>query len=241
MNELLDLVTGLPIELVYLLLGAGAALENIFPPVPADTFAALGGFLAGRDVLTPWRVFVVTWSANVASALVVYGIGHRYGRSFFEVGLGRYVLREHQLARMRRFYRRWGTFAIFFTRFVPGLRAVVPAFAGVSDQPLLPVALPLMVASAIWYGVLVAAGVMAGRNLELLASWLGHANTTLLVVATVLFALVGWWWWASRHPEEGEEDEGGGEHADGTSDPGAVGADDRPDGGGNAAGRGSVA
>lgn len=205
MRELLALFAGLPIELVYLLLGAGAALENIFPPVPADTFAALGGFLAGRGVLTPWVVFVVTWSANVVSALVVYWVGHRYGRTFFETGMGRYVLREHQLVRMQGFYRRWGTFAIFFTRFVPGLRAVVPAFAGVSDQPLLPVALPLAVASAIWYGVLVAAGVMAGRNLELLASWLGHVNTTLLVVATILFALVGWWWWASRHPD----DEGG--------------------------------
>lgn len=241
MSELLDLVTGLPIEVVYLLLGAGAALENIFPPVPADTFAALGGFLAGRNVLTPWSVFVVTWSANVASALVVYGIGHRYGRSFFEVGLGRYVLREHQLARMQRFYRRWGTFAIFFTRFVPGLRAVVPAFAGVSDQPLLPVALPLAVASAIWYGVLVAAGVMAGRNLELLASWLGRVNTTLLIVATILFALLGWWWWTSRHPDDEEEGEDGGEHGDGMSDSEAAGADDGPAGDGNAAGRGSVA
>jgi len=238
MNELLDFFTGLPLELVYLLLGAGAAMENIFPPVPADTFAALGGFLAGRDVLTPWVVFVVTWSANVVSALVVYGIGHRYGRTFFETGMGRYVLREHQLARMQSFYRRWGTFAIFFTRFVPGLRAVVPAFAGVSDQPLLPVALPLVVASAIWYGVLVAAGVMAGRNLELLASWLGRANTTLVIVATILFALVGWWWWASRHPDDEAE---GADGADGADGAGGAGADDGPDGDGDAAGQGSGA
>ena len=53
--------------LIYLVLGVGSALENIFPPLPADTFVLLGGFLAGKGRATPWTVFVVTWLANVAS------------------------------------------------------------------------------------------------------------------------------------------------------------------------------
>ena len=198
MTRILALLTGLPPLLVYVLLGAGAALENLVPPVPADTFVLLGGFLAARGAADPWLVWVVTWAFNVGSALLVYWMGHRYGRTFFEVGMGRHVLNQHQMERMRHFYSRFGVAAVFFTRFLPGLRAVVPAFAGVSHQRFLPVALPVALASALWYGALVWLGVLAGRNLERIVGWVGHANRALLAVAVVLVAAVVWWWVHSR-------------------------------------------
>ena len=43
LEKLLSLATGIPPGLIYLLLGAGAAIENLFPPVPSDTFVLLGG------------------------------------------------------------------------------------------------------------------------------------------------------------------------------------------------------
>ena len=203
MDALIDSVVGLPPALVYVVLGLGSAVENLFPPVPADTFILLGGFLAGRGRLDAWTVFAVTWACNVASALVVYGIGHRYGRSFFELGMGRHILHEGQLERMRAFYRRWGTYAIFFTRFLPGFRAVVPVFAGVSHQRFLPVALPLATASALWYAVLVWLGATTARNLDTLLGWLAGANRVLLIAAAVLAVAVGAWWWRTRRRRGG--------------------------------------
>lgn len=201
MDAVLAFLSGLPPAVVYALLGAGAALENLLPPVPADTFVLLGGFLAGRTAaVDAWMVFLVTWGCNVASALAVYGVGHRHGRTFFEEGLGRKVLTPPQLRRMRRFYQRWGTPAIFLARFLPGLRAVVPAFAGVSHQPFLPVAVPVALASAIWYGVLVWLGATAGRNLDTLVGWLADTNRVLLAVALAVGVAVGVWWWRSRRP-----------------------------------------
>ena len=168
------------------------------PPVPADTFVLLGGFLAARGAANPWVVWGATWACNVTSALAVYGIGHRFGRTFFEEGLGRHALNDHQLTRMASFYRRFGVAAVFFTRFLPGLRAVVPAFAGVSHQRLLPVAVPLALASAIWYGALVWLGTVAGRNLERIVGWVEDANLLLLIVAGALFAGIAWWWIRTR-------------------------------------------
>lgn len=205
-EALMTLVEGLPSAAVYGLLGAGAAVENLFPPVPADTFVLLGGFLAGRGTLEVWPVFLVTWGCNVLTALLVYAVGHRYGRGFFEEGLGRRILTAEQLRRMRSFYDRWGTPAIFLARFLPGLRAVVPAFAGVSHQRFLPVAVPVLVASAIWYGGLVWVGATTARNLEGIVSWLGHTNRVLLALSLVLAALVGAWWYRSRFREGGQEE-----------------------------------
>jgi membrane protein DedA with SNARE-associated domain len=202
-DSLLAWVTSLPSELVYLVLGAGAAVENVVPAVPADTFVLLGGFLAAlRPSLDPKWVFLSTWLFNVASAMAMYRVGHTHGRSFFESGWGRHLLNPRQMERMRLFYRTWGSVAIFFTRFLPGLRAVVPVFAGVSHQRFLSVLLPLTLASGIWYGGLVWAGMVAGRNLDRVRALFGNVNTVLLVVALVVGAAAFAWWWRTRHHDE---------------------------------------
>ena len=204
MERVIGFFLDLPPLLLYLALGLGASLENVIPPIPADTVVLLGGFLAaharGPD---PWVVFAVTWGGNVSSALLVYRLGRSHGPQFFEHGVGRHLLNAHQAERMKAFYARWGVPAIFFARFLPGLRAVVPGTAGVSHLGWWKVAPPLAIASAIWYGALVWLGVTAGNNLTRIQALLDRVNAWLLVVAVVIVAVVGAWWWRSRHPAEG--------------------------------------
>ena len=49
LERLLDALASLPLVPTYLVLMALSALENVFPPVPADTAVALGAFLARRE------------------------------------------------------------------------------------------------------------------------------------------------------------------------------------------------
>lgn len=192
--------------LLYSVLGAGSALENIFPPVPADTFVLLGAFLASGGRANATTVFFVTWLSNTLSALLVYWTGLRYGRPFFQVGMGRYLLNSRQLRLLGDFYRRWGLPAIFLARFIPGLRAMVPVFAGVTHQKPLVVAFPVLVASAIWHGALVWLGATAGRNLPAVLGWLGNANRLLLGVGLLLLAMVILVWLRTRRSGEKEEE-----------------------------------
>jgi membrane protein DedA with SNARE-associated domain len=198
LNQVLSFLANQGPVLLYTLLGIGSALENFFPPVPADTFVLLGAFLAASGHADPWTVFLVTWLANTGAALLVYWAGYRYGRPFFQAGLGRYVLNRGQLERMGRFYRKWGFPAIFFARFLPGLRAMVPVFAGVTHQPVRMVAVPIVVASGIWYGGLVWLGSTAGRNLHAIGQWLTGANRFLLGLAGIVFILSLFWWFRTR-------------------------------------------
>lgn len=203
MSDLLSALAALPPWLLLILLGAGSALENIVPPLPADTVVLLGAFLAARGVASPWTVFLVTWGANVASAFLVYGIARRKGMAFFRRGWGRILLNRRQIAWLRGFHAKWGVPAIFFSRFLPGVRAVVPVFAGVARQPFRSVAIPLATASAVWYGALVVAGTMAGRNLEVILAALQDINRILLFVALALAGLAGWAWLRSRRLRKG--------------------------------------
>ena len=198
LDAVLGFFTGLPPLLIYLVLGAGSALENVIPPIPADTFVLLGGFLSELEGLDAPLVFLVTWGSNVVSALAVYWVGLTHGPSFFRQGWGRHLLNDHQMERMRLFHQKWGVVAIFLTRFLPGLRAMVPASAGVSRIAWWRVAVPVAIASAIWYGALVWLGSTAGSHLDEIKAWIDQANVALLMIALVVFYCAGLWWWRSR-------------------------------------------
>ncbi|MCH1569794.1 MAG: DedA family protein [Longimicrobiales bacterium] len=200
MTEFVLWMDRLPNLALYIALSLGAAVENLLPAVPADTFVAIGGVLAGAGDLTATWIFLGTWLCNVAGALFVYRMSHLHGPAFFERGLGRHVLKPHQMRRMSGFYDRWGTIAIFLSRFLPGVRAIVPVFAGATHQPWSRVVLPLTVASAIWYGSLVRLGVVAGRNLVRLEELLAGIHRGLALVAVLVSLLIGLWWYRTRIP-----------------------------------------
>jgi membrane-associated protein len=204
-------MNGLPDILVYLVLWVGAAVENIVPAVPADTFVALGGFLSGAGDLSAAWVAGGTWLFNVVGALVVYRLSFLYGAPFFERGFGRHLLRPHQMERMATFYERWGTPALFLSRFVPGVRAVAPVFAGATHQSWSRVVPPVAVASALWYGGLVVVGRILGSNLDRLSELLSGVNRSLGVAGLAVGLLLALWWYRTRHPpeEEGTADEAG--------------------------------
>ncbi len=192
----------MPPALIYVVVGAGAALENIFPPVPADTFVLLGAFLSGTGRASATFVFLVTWLPNVASAIAVYLLARRHGQRVFTTRVGKRLLKPRQLETIARFYARWGTPAIFFSRFLPGFRAIVPVFAGISRVPPVRVALPMAVASAIWYGTLVVLGGVAGRNWAAILELFARTSAWLVGVAAILMVLVAAWWWRTRHEHD---------------------------------------
>ena len=204
MADFLSFMDQIPVGFLYVGLVIGAAVENVIPAVPADTFVALGGFLSAFGPLDSRLIFAVTWSLNVGSALVMYRVGYTHGRPFFMQGWGQRVLKNHQMDRMTRFYERWGTWAIFWTRFLPGLRAVVPIFAGITQQRFGPVAVPLAAASAIWYGTLIWLGALTGYNLEVLSALLTRTSSVLAVVTVLALLPVIYWWWRTKNDESDE-------------------------------------
>lgn len=209
MQELLDRLLAalnvIPTESVYLLIAAGAAVENVFPPVPSDMFVILGGVLADRQILEWELVFLSAWAANLALGCVVYAMGRRYGRALFDTRWGEWILRPHQLQRMSAFYERYGALTILVSRFFPVFRVLVPAFAGISRLSFWRTVLPLGAAAAIWYGVLVWAGILASRNIPRLMRWFETANTWLVAMAGLLALVLGVWWWRTRQGEAAEE------------------------------------
>ncbi len=175
---------------MYATIATLAAVENVFPPVPADISVALGAFLAGRGQLDPWIVFLLTWFANTASGALVYALSRRYGRAFFTGRLGRRLLPEAVLARVEFEYARHGTWGIFLSRLLPVWRGVVMPFAGIAGVSAWRALLPLAAASAVYYGLLVLLVTRLGTNADAVLAAMGRMNLILGIAALAVAILI---------------------------------------------------
>ncbi|MCH7875025.1 MAG: DedA family protein [Gemmatimonadetes bacterium] len=167
-----------------------AGTENLFPLVPADTAVALGAFLSAGGRISALTVFLVTWVANVTTAAGVYVAARTAGRTFFRGRVGSKLLRPKALARIEALYERHGTWAIFLSRFVPGVRALVPPFAGVAGLGAVRALVPLVIASGIWYGALTYVAATAIRNIDEIGSFVGGLNRLVLAIVGVALLIV---------------------------------------------------
>lgn len=196
MGGILDWLESLPVGALYASLALIAAIENIFPPVPADTVVAFGSFLAARGHGTALGAFLATWIGNVSGAMLMYSLGRRFGADWLEARVARRGGSE-MTGRLEAMYGKYGLGAIFMSRFLPGIRAIVPPFAGALRIPPLRAGLMIAVASAIWYGTVTIVAYNLGENWEkAMATLGGYQRTAGIVVAVV--ALIGLAVWAVR-------------------------------------------
>jgi membrane protein DedA with SNARE-associated domain len=189
MQSLLDWLLTLPIAALYTVLGITAAIENIIPPFPSDVVVAFGGFVIAQGGKgTMLGVFAVTWAGNVIGAMLVYALGRRYGADRLERRLAGKHAQSHD-ARLHRLFERYGMPAVFVSRFIPGVRAIVPAFAGALRLSVVYTALMVATASALWYGLITVVAFRVGSDWEQLKTTITQYGRTAAIVGAVLLAI----------------------------------------------------
>jgi membrane protein DedA with SNARE-associated domain len=183
----------LPIGTLYAAMGVISAIENIFPPFPADAVVAFGSFLAARGKASPYSTFLVSWSGNMVGAGFMYYVGRRYGSGAFLARLERWG-GKHAEDRLRKLYARYGMPALFVSRFLPGVRALVPPFAGAMKLPPVAVGAAIALASAVWFAFITFIAFSAGEDWDVLYAKIVHSSKIaglsgfilVLVVAAIL-------------------------------------------------------
>lgn len=182
---LINRLSEMPLPMLYMAIGAISALENVFPPFPSDVTVAFGAFLAARGEASAVSTFLVCWLGNVAGATLTYYIGRRYGTGTFMHRLEKYGGKGAE-EKLRSLYGKYGFAALFISRFLPGVRALVPPFAGAMKLPPIRTVLAIAAASGIWFLFITWLAFRAGENWEVLY---GHLMTSGKIVAYIALAI----------------------------------------------------
>jgi membrane protein DedA with SNARE-associated domain len=203
-DNVLTHLSTLPLSALYIIAALVAAFENVFPPFPSDVVVALTVFISARAGAPFWPGALATWIGNVSGAMLMYFVGRRYGSGWLMAKLERYV-GPHAEQQLRTMHARYGVTALFLSRFLPGVRALVPPFAGALKISTATVFVAIAVASAAWYGFIAYISFQTGENWPTLLAHLKRSTTLVTIIAVVVAAIWGVVWYIRKRRRNGEQ------------------------------------
>jgi membrane protein DedA with SNARE-associated domain len=201
MSGLLAWLTGLPLAVLYPVMAIAAAIENVFPPIPADSIVALGSWLAARGEGSVMGAFLATWVGNVGGAAAMYYVGRQHGAGWMHrrfPALGS----ERNEKRLEAMYGKYGILALVVSRLIPGVRALVPPFAGAFKVPPFTAITAMAIASAVWYGIISYVAFNADAEFSQLVRVVKESGTIVALVSTGVLAIVAVVWFVRRRHRE---------------------------------------
>jgi membrane protein DedA with SNARE-associated domain len=188
---LVGIVSGYIEHFTYLGLFVILLLCGMGLPLPEDIALLAGGFLVHRGVIRYPITLGVALLGVVAGDNSLFFLGRRFGTGLVRYfGLNRPGSKA-QIDRIRAFMRRHGHRAIFYARFLAGLRALIYLTAGsFGVTPLRFLSYDLL-GAIISVPVVVSIGYLFGGQLEVVIHYLGGFERLLWVVAVLSLAIYG--------------------------------------------------
>ena len=193
MEYLLDHLEKLPAFLIYLVLGLGAFLENIFPPAPGDMIVAFGAFLVGTERLGFVGVFLSTTMGSLLGFMVLFWLGGYLGRRFF-IEQDFFFFKKENIIRTGNWFKKYRYFIVTFNRFFPGVRSVISIACGIYKLDRIKVFFLAFLSASVWNLIWMAIGYTLGSNWEMVEKELktifARYNFVVLSLLVVLLLYV---------------------------------------------------
>jgi membrane protein DedA with SNARE-associated domain len=179
-----DWITGIVDRTGYLGVALLMFAENLFPPIPSELIMPLAGFAAARGELSVALVVLAGIAGSLAGALFWYWIGRKVGADRLKAWAGRHgrwlTLSPGDVDRADEWFERHGGKAVLLGRLIPAVRTLVSVPAGLAGMPLLPFLLWSGVGTALWTGLLAAAGYLLEDQHQKVAAWLNPASNVVI-------------------------------------------------------------
>ncbi len=184
-TEIFRIISQYPTSLIYIILFIFAFVENVFPPSPGDTFVIIGAVLAGKGIIDPIAVFVVTGIGSLASIMLIYHLARIKGRSYFEIHKP-FAITAKKLRRVDSSFARHGEKIIILSRFLVGVRTVVIIMAGLARVRPKKMILFSCIGVCFWHSILIAGGYTLAQNLQKIFDFFALYNKVVLAALLVV-------------------------------------------------------
>jgi membrane protein DedA with SNARE-associated domain len=159
-------------------------------PIPEDVVLLAGGFLVHRGLIQYPITILVALVGVVAGDNSLFFLGRRFGTGLVAyLGIGR-PRSQRQIDRLKRFMERHGHRAIFYARFIAGLRALVYLTAGSFGVKPLRFFLYDLAGAVISVPVVITLGYLFGNELEVVLHYIGGLEKLVWVVLGLSLAVI---------------------------------------------------
>jgi len=172
---------------IYITLFLFAFVENVFPPSPSDLVIVIGGTLVGAGDLSFILSLIFATLGSITGFMLMFYIGSTIDRKLIHAKKFKYIP-VNSIDKVETWFRKYGYFIIIANRFMPGTRAVISFFAGISNLDPKRTFILCFVSALLWNIIMLYLGFVFGDNVAKVDDYL-TTYTNIVIVATVVVIL----------------------------------------------------
>lgn len=164
-------------------------LESALIPIPSEIIMPFSGFLVFEEKFS--FLWVVFWGTigNLAGSALAYLIGFYGGRPLIEK-YGKFILiSHHELDIADRWFLKYGSISVFFSRMLPAVRTFISLPAGIARMPFGKFCLYTTLGSLPWSFALTYAGIIMGENWKGLEAYFRKFDWAIGILGIIFLGL----------------------------------------------------
>jgi len=164
-------------------------IESACIPLPSEIIMPFSGYLVYTGRFNLLWVSVAGAFGCVVGSVAAYWAGILGGRPFIEK-YGKYVLLSHRdLDTAERWFKKYGDWAIFFSRLLPVIRTFISLPAGIAKMNFPRFVLYTFLGSLPWCFALAYIGKVLGENWQTIRTYFRGADIIIVIVIVLGIAL----------------------------------------------------
>jgi len=173
---------------IYITLFFFAFVENVFPPSPSDVVIVVGGSLIGTGSINFLFALAFSTLGSILGFILMFYIGSTVDKKIIHSGKIKFIPIE-SLNKVETWFRKYGYFVVVANRFMPGTRAVISFFAGMSNLDSKKTVILCFVSALLWNTIMLYLGFVFGDNVQTVDEYLTTYSNIVIVgtVAIILF------------------------------------------------------
>ena len=139
LESLIEFITMLLEDYLYVGVFLAALIETIIPPIPTMAVFPTAGFIASQNGLGLPELFLLGILGGLGASIgstVIYLIALKLGRTALLKYLKRVKVSEKKLIRVEQWFQKYGDKAVLFGRMIPVFREMISVPAGLLKMKL---------------------------------------------------------------------------------------------------------
>jgi membrane protein DedA with SNARE-associated domain len=168
--------------------------ESACIPIPSEATMLFAGFNVSDGQYSLWAAVLVGSLANLVGSWIAYAVGY-FGRIELLEKHGKVLhVKKSHLEWADRWFERYGSYAVFFSRMLPIIRTFISLPAGVARMPFWKFSILTLLGCIPWIFMLTFIGKQVGANWEDWKDSLHYVDYAVaaIIVAAIVFLVVRW-------------------------------------------------
>lgn len=188
LEDILSNISSLTPFWIYISIFFFAYIENLFPPSPSDVAIVVGGTLVGTGAIHLIPAIIFSTTGSVMGFLTAFLIGWQIDKRLIHSGKFKFI-NVQSVEKVENSFKKFGYYLIVANRFLPGTRAVISFFAGISRLDVKTTTVLCTVSALVWNILLLLLGMFFGENLDKVDYFLSTYTNIVIAITVLVIAL----------------------------------------------------